>query len=59
MTPKLGDAVAEVTKAVGIQPCGGCKQRQESLNRQTGILAEMAAKGLIRLARGLDGAAKK
>lgn len=34
--PKLrgaGDLIASITKAVGIQPCGGCKQRQELLNQ--------------------------
>jgi hypothetical protein len=29
----LGDAVAKVTTLVGIKPCGGCKRRQEQLNR--------------------------
>jgi hypothetical protein len=29
----LGDLVAKATKAVGIQPCGGCKGRQAALNR--------------------------
>lgn len=29
----LGDVVAAMTKAVGIAPCGGCKERQEQLNR--------------------------
>ena len=29
----LGDTVAKMTKAVGIKPCGGCKKRQEILNR--------------------------
>jgi hypothetical protein len=29
----LGDVVANVTSAVGIKPCGGCKQRQEKLNQ--------------------------
>ena len=28
----LGDMVAKVTTAVGVKPCGGCKQRQRSLN---------------------------
>lgn len=28
----IGDAVAKVTSAVGIMPCGGCKQRQQTLN---------------------------
>lgn len=29
----LGDTIAKITSAVGIQPCGGCQQRQEALNR--------------------------
>lgn len=29
----LGDVVAAVTTAVGIKPCGGCKERQAALNR--------------------------
>jgi hypothetical protein len=29
----LGDVVAGATKSVGIKPCGGCKKRQEILNR--------------------------
>lgn len=29
----LGDAVARVTKAVGIKPCGRCEKRREWLNR--------------------------
>lgn len=29
----LGDVVAKVTRAVGIQPCAGCKERQEKLNQ--------------------------
>jgi len=29
----LGDVVAKITSAVGIKPCGGCKQRQEQLNK--------------------------
>lgn len=29
----LGDVVAAATSAVGIKPCGGCKKRQEALNR--------------------------
>jgi hypothetical protein len=29
----LGDVVAAVTSAVGIEPCEGCKERQFSLNR--------------------------
>ena len=29
----LGDTIAKMTKAVGINPCGGCKKRQEILNK--------------------------
>jgi hypothetical protein len=29
----LGDTLAKITSAVGIKPCGGCKTRQEALNR--------------------------
>lgn len=29
----LGDAIAVVTKAVNIEPCGGCAKRREELNR--------------------------
>ncbi len=29
----LGDVIASATKAVGIVPCGSCKDRQERLNR--------------------------
>lgn len=29
----LGDVIAAATSAVGIQPCAGCKQRQEALNK--------------------------
>ncbi len=29
----VGDVVARITSAVGIKPCGGCKDRQEKLNR--------------------------
>jgi hypothetical protein len=28
----LGDAIATVTTAMGIKPCGGCKDRQNALN---------------------------
>ena len=30
----LGDTIAKATKAVGIKPCGGCKKRQEWLNKK-------------------------
>ncbi len=30
----LGDTIAKMTSAVGIKPCGGCKQRQEWLNKK-------------------------
>jgi hypothetical protein len=29
----LGDVVAAATKAVGIEPCEGCKRRREKLNK--------------------------
>lgn len=29
----LGDTIAKLTKAVGIKSCGGCKKRQEALNK--------------------------
>jgi hypothetical protein len=28
----LGDAIERVTQAVGIKPCGGCKDRRDKLN---------------------------
>jgi hypothetical protein len=29
----LGDVIATVTDALGIEPCDGCKKRQDSLNK--------------------------
>ena len=29
----LGDTIARMTTAIGIPPCGGCKKRQERLNK--------------------------
>jgi hypothetical protein len=29
----LGDAIKQVTSYVGMEPCGGCKQRAAILNR--------------------------
>ncbi len=29
----FGDTIAKITKSVGINPCGGCKKRQATLNR--------------------------
>lgn len=29
----LGDTIAKMTKKVGIKPCGGCRKRQEKLNK--------------------------
>ena len=29
----LGDTVAKLARAVGVRPCGGCKQRQKKLNQ--------------------------
>jgi len=34
----LGDLVAKATKAVGIQPCGGCKGRQSALNNAVRLI---------------------
>lgn len=28
----LGDTIAKFTEAIGIKPCGGCKERQAKLN---------------------------
>lgn len=33
-SPLIGDRIASMTKAVGIQPCGGCKKRQKWLNEK-------------------------
>lgn len=33
--PGIGDVVAGATKAVGIQPCGRCRKRQQALNAAT------------------------
>lgn len=29
----VGDVIAAATSAIGIQPCGKCKERQEALNK--------------------------
>jgi hypothetical protein len=29
----LGDTIAKITTSLGIKPCGGCKKRQEKLNK--------------------------
>lgn len=29
----LGDLIAKATTAIGIRPCGGCKKKQEFLNK--------------------------
>lgn len=29
----LGDSIAKLTKAVGIEPCEGCNKRKDTLNR--------------------------
>jgi hypothetical protein len=31
----MGDAIASITKAVGIKPCAPCAKRQAALNRAT------------------------
>lgn len=30
---RVGDLIRRVTEAIGIKPCSGCKDRQESFNR--------------------------
>ena len=30
----LGDTIAKMTTAIGIKPCGGCKKRQDILNKK-------------------------
>jgi hypothetical protein len=30
----LGDAVANITQAFGVQPCGGCQKRKDALNKR-------------------------
>ena len=30
--PRIGDAIAGMTSALGIKPCGDCKKRQAALN---------------------------
>lgn len=30
----LGDTIAKMTSAIGIKPCGGCKERQKKLNEK-------------------------
>lgn len=29
----LGDTIAKAARTLGIRPCGGCKRRQQQLNR--------------------------
>jgi hypothetical protein len=41
----LGDVVATITSAVGIEPCEGCKKRQEKLNRLFPIGTEELTEG--------------
>lgn len=53
-TVKLGDAVAAVTYAVGVKPCKGCKRRQAYLNERNSRIAQLAAKGLIKLAEVIE-----
>jgi hypothetical protein len=36
----LGDVVATITSSVGIEPCEGCKKRQERLNKLFSIGVE-------------------
>jgi hypothetical protein len=32
-TTGLGDVIANITEAIGIEPCEGCNKRKEQLNR--------------------------
>lgn len=43
----LGDAVAAVTRAFGVEPCDGCKKRKEWLNKKV--------PNLLRRRRGCSG----
>ena len=29
----FGDSIAKLTKLLGVEPCGGCEQRRQTLNR--------------------------
>ncbi len=40
----LGDTIAKATTALGIKPCGGCKKRQELLNRLVPYAAQTGEK---------------
>jgi hypothetical protein len=41
----IGDAVARVTRAVGMQPCPPCKRRQAALNQFGDRVADWWARG--------------
>lgn len=49
--PLLGDRIAQLTRLLGIKPCGGCKKRQRWLNKQ-----HAAAIGLV---NGLHAAVRR
>lgn len=38
---KLGDAIAKVTHAVGIEPCESCKERQKKLNEFSDKISDL------------------
>ena len=38
---KLGDGVAKITRALNIEPCDECKERQKKLNDLGGKLANL------------------
>jgi len=42
----LGDVIARITGAMGIQPCAPCKQRQAALNRAGDWGAEQASRAV-------------
>lgn len=55
-----GDLVKRATDAVGIRPCGGCKKRQEAMNRALtfgpvpeGPKVECGKAALVKLGEGV------
>ena len=49
--PLIGDRIAQLTRLLGIKPCGGCKKRQKWLNKN-----HAAAIGLV---NGLHAAVRR
>ena len=48
----LGDVIAAITKKFGINPCAGCKKRQEFLNKLVTFPFMLKDKGDVRALRG-------